>query len=85
MKVRARVKAKEHLPNWTRCCDAPLTIDAERMEWFTVDLSRKITGDTRCKFCGADAGTRTKVVGYFPSGEGLISLDILDLDEGAAH
>lgn len=81
MKVRARVKAPEHLPEWAKCCEAPLTKVAEQMEYFIVDLSQTRSGEARCTACGAPLGHITQVIGYFPLAEWIV-LDILDLDEG---
>lgn len=79
--ARARIKTVEHLPDWTRCCDAPLTKVAEAMEYFTVDISRKRSGEGKCIFCESPHGVLTQVIGFFPD-EQWINLEIIDLDEG---
>ena len=87
MKVRARVKAREYWPEWTRCCPemqehvekAHTIVPGE----FTVDLSKQIPWPSKvCRFCGADlpALPSADLVGI-----GLVVIDWLDLDEGAAH
>jgi hypothetical protein len=52
------------------------------MDYFTVDLSRKRSGEAACIYCEAEHGILTQVVGFFPD-EQWINLDLLDLDEGA--
>ena len=81
MKVRARVKGQQYLPERTRCCDAPLTKQAESMEFFMVDTSRRRSGEGTCTACGAPQGEITQVIGWFPAEE-WIDIDIIDLDEG---
>lgn len=78
--VKARVKAPEYLPDWTRCCDAPLTKVAEDMDYFTVDLSRKRSAEGKCIFCESPHGVLTQVIGFFPDAQ-WINIEILDLDE----
>ena len=79
MKVRARVKAPEQLPEWARCCEACIgEIAAHDGEIFEVEASRirHTHGAAKCKFCG----NRTLDPG--PYVDGLCYVALLDIDEG---
>ena len=83
MKVRARVKAPEFLPEWAKCCEdftkhvlaLPAISFAE-----TKEISEVETG--YCNFCGSKSRTANIMTRLVDGREGFMGIDLLDLDEG---
>lgn len=80
--VKARPKAEEHLPEWSKCCEARIAATTGEGE-ITLDIS-DTSGDhgLRCSFCLSPCP-------YEPMGRDIaddtwVHLSEYDLDEGEA-
>lgn len=84
MRVRAKIKAWDALPEWARCCEKKrkehhaFTTDA-----FEVDLSdTRSAGIGHCRFCRAEQPVMVDVTAYVDGVDYWIGIEVLDLDEG---
>lgn len=83
MKVRARVKAPEYLPEWAKCCEESIKRDQSLGE-FVVDLDDiALMGSGECYCCDAIVPEKNEVMMVSGTGNGYrFPLELLDLDEG---
>ena len=84
MKVRARVKAPEYLPEWAKCCPELIAqISRFKDVVAVVDLGSIYLARVYCGFCGARPDPATRQCIIAPGiGQGCPAFELLDLDEG---
>jgi len=83
MKVRARVKAPEYLPEWAKCCEGFTKHVLSLPEISFADASRISGVETgHCNYCGSTSHTTNIWTALADGREGLMGIELLDLDEG---
>ena len=80
MKVRARVKAREHLPEWAKCCQAHMDYMLG-LPQMTLDVNELIKeSGVVCLFCKVE---HPEAPAALDIAEGdYMPLELCDLDEG---
>lgn len=84
MKVRARPKPVEQMPEWSKCCDELISHHLDTGE-ITVDVSdTHIPKARNCRFCHAviDIAGRAARIHDGKYAGMMYPLQLLDLDEG---